>query len=82
MNESKTVQAQRHPASTRELKQDFARVDNDRDGRVDFAEFKQLLQGLDAEMSEQELRIGFREVDSDHDGLIDCREFIDWWSTD
>lgn len=82
MKESKTVQTRRHPAGTRELKQDFARVDSDGDGRVDFAEFKRLLQGLDAEMSEQELRIGFREVDSDHDGLIDCGEFIDWWSTD
>ena len=82
MKDSKTVQTLRHPAGARELKQEFARVDRDRNGRVNFDEFKQLMQGLDAEMSEEELRIGFHEVDADRDGLIDCQEFIDWWSAD
>jgi Ca2+-binding EF-hand superfamily protein len=72
----------RHPAEHRELIQEFAAADRDNDGRIDSAEFRLLLEGLDAAMSAEELQIGFREVDTDHDGLIDCREFVDWWSSD
>ncbi|HLS82376.1 MAG TPA: EF-hand domain-containing protein [Steroidobacter sp.] len=72
----------RHPAGERELLEEFAVADRDDDGRVDFAEFKALLEGLEAGMSEEEMRIGFAEVDADQDGLIDCREFAAWWSSD
>lgn len=72
----------RHPASGSELRAAFATADLDRDGRVDFAEFEQLLGDLEAGMSKQDLTIGFREVDTDHDGLIDSREFIEWWRSD
>jgi Ca2+-binding EF-hand superfamily protein len=72
----------RHPAARRELVEEFAVADRDKDGRIDFEEFKLLLEGLDAAMSIDELQIGFREVDADHDGWIDCREFVDWWSSD
>jgi Ca2+-binding EF-hand superfamily protein len=74
--------ASRHPASERELKEEFVLTDRDHDGRVDFAEFTRLLQGLEAGMSAQELRIGFREVDADADGFINFQEFVDWWSAD
>jgi calmodulin len=79
---SKTTESLRHPADMRELKRDFARLDRDGDGRVDYEEFKQLLESLQAGMSERELHIGFREIDTDHDGLIDCLEFSDWWRSD
>jgi calmodulin len=72
----------RRPAAQRELIQEFAAADRDNDGRIDFGEFRLLLEGLDAAMSIEEMQIGFREVDADHDGLIDCREFVDWWSSD
>jgi Ca2+-binding EF-hand superfamily protein len=72
----------RHPAKRRELIQEFAAADRDNDGRIDFEEFKLLLEGLDAAMSIDEMQIGFREVDTDGDGWIDCREFVDWWSSD
>jgi Ca2+-binding EF-hand superfamily protein len=72
----------RHPAGTQELRQDFARADLDRDGRINFDEFKQLLDGLEAGMSDEELHIGFQEIDVDRDGLIDCQEFITWWRED
>jgi Ca2+-binding EF-hand superfamily protein len=71
-----------HPASARELREAFATADSNRDGRIDFAEFEQLLRDLDAGMSKQELTLGFREVDTDRDGLIDTREFIEWWKSD
>jgi calmodulin len=72
----------RHPAAGRELLEEFAVADRDNDGRVNFAEFKQLLDGLESGMSEAEMRIGFQEVDTDRDGFIDRREFCEWWSTD
>jgi Ca2+-binding EF-hand superfamily protein len=72
----------RHPSSARELQHAFASADRDRDGRIDFAEFEQLLEDLEAGMSKQDLAIGFREVDADHDGLIDTREFMEWWRSD
>jgi Ca2+-binding EF-hand superfamily protein len=72
----------RHSASPRELKEEFAVADRDRDHRLNYAEFASLLQGLEAGMSTQELQLGFREIDTDTDGFIDFQEFIDWWTAD
>ena len=72
----------RHPASGRELREAFMASDRDQDGRIDFAEFEQLLGDLEAGMSKQDLAIGFGEVDTDHDGLIDSVEFMEWWRSD
>lgn len=72
----------RHPMSARELREAFATADGDRDGRIEFAEFEQLLADLEAGMSQQDLTIGFREVDTDRDGLIDLQEFMEWWRSD
>jgi Ca2+-binding EF-hand superfamily protein len=76
------TQRNRHPANSRELLEEFASADRDNDGRIDFQEFRQLLEGLEAGMSEAEMKIGFKEIDADHDGLIDRREFSDWWASD
>lgn len=72
----------RQLASHRELIQQFAAADRDNDGRIDFGEFRLLLEGLEAGMSIDEMQIGFGEVDANRDGLIDCREFTDWWTSD
>jgi Ca2+-binding EF-hand superfamily protein len=72
----------RHPSSGRELRAAFSTADADRDGRINAAEFQQLLEDLEAGMSKQELAIGFKEVDTDRDGLIDCGEFMEWWRSD
>lgn len=72
----------RFSATAAELRREFKRVDRNVDGKVSFDEFKELLLGLDAGMSEEEMRIGFREVDTDKDGLINQQEFADWWSSD
>jgi Ca2+-binding EF-hand superfamily protein len=74
-----------HPSSVppeliEELREDFEEVDDDQDGQIDFAEFRGLLENLEAGMSDAELRIGFREIDADHDGRISLREFVAWRS--
>lgn len=72
----------RHPAGERELKEEFAVADRDRDHRLNYDEFASLLQGLEAGMSDRELHIGFHEIDTDTDGFIDFQEFVDWWTVD
>lgn len=72
----------RHPSGQRELLEEFAVADRDDDGRINLQEFRLLLEGLDAGMSDEEIKLGFQEIDADRDGLIDRREFADWWSSD
>lgn len=72
----------RRLAGQRELLEEFASADRDNDGRIDFHEFRQLLEGIEAGMSEAEMKIGFEEIDADRDGLIDRREFAEWWASD
>ena len=72
----------RSTTSRAELRREFKRVDRNVDGRIDFAEFKDLLEGLGAGMSQQVMHIGFHEVDADKDGLIDLEEFCEWWLSD
>jgi len=74
--------AARTPATVAEIRREFKHADRNVDGRIDFDEFCELLQGLDAGMNAPELRQGFHEVDANKDGLIDQQEFIDWWTTD
>jgi Ca2+-binding EF-hand superfamily protein len=82
VKQSNKAASSRHPAGIEELRREFALADLDHDNRINFVEFKQLLEGLQAGMSEQDMQIGFQEVDTDRDGLIDREEFIEWWSED
>jgi Ca2+-binding EF-hand superfamily protein len=81
-NQSNGAGPSRHPADIKELRREFALADLNRDDRISFVEFRQLLEGLNAGMSERDMQIGFQEVDTDRDGLIDREEFIEWWSED
>jgi Ca2+-binding EF-hand superfamily protein len=66
------------PERIEELNEDFAAVDEDQDGRIDYAEFTVLMDELGAGMSGDVLRIGFGEIDTDQDGRISLAEFIAW----
>lgn len=77
---SPTNPSSMRPELIEELREDFAEVDDDQDGQIDFAEFSNLMENLEAGMSPDHLRIGFREIDSDHDGRINLTEFVAWRS--
>jgi Ca2+-binding EF-hand superfamily protein len=62
-----------------ELHADFDEFDKDGDGLMEFNEFVNFLDGLEAEMSQDDCRIGFAEIDTDRDGVIEFDEFVEWW---
>ena len=72
----------RHLAAHRELVQEFAAADRDKDGRIDFGEFRLLLEGLEAACRSRRCKSVFAKSTPNRDGWIDCREFADWWSSD
>jgi calmodulin len=65
-----------------ELREAFDYNDRDGDGRIQLDEFSDMLDELEADMSENEIEIGFKDIDTNDDGLIDFQEFVAWWSED
>lgn len=68
------------PEEIAELRENFTYNDSNHDGKIDFKEFRSMLQDLEANVPADEARIGFDEIDTDNDGAIQFEEFIDWWS--
>ena len=69
----------RPPKSHLELTEVFRCCDSNHDGGIDFDEFKEFLDCLDAGMAAAQLLIGFRKIDTDRNGLINLSECIAWW---
>ena len=65
-----------------ELREAFDYNDRDTDGMIQLDEFAEMLDELDADMSENEIRTGFGDIDTNDDGLIDFKEFVAWWAED
>jgi calmodulin len=65
-----------------ELRDTFDYNDRDEDGRIELDEFIDMLDELEANMSEQEAKVGFQDIDTNDDGLIDFKEFVAWWTED
>ena len=65
-----------------ELREHFAFCDTDRDHRINYTEFLELLENLEAGMSEEEMRVGFGLIDLDGNGYITFDEFSRWWTED
>ncbi len=63
-----------------QIREEFDHFDRDKNGRIDRAEFAELMRTLDADMSDEELTVGFDAIDTDGNGTIDFDEFVDWWS--
>lgn len=70
------------PTSPRqqEIREHFASCDTDRDHRINYSEFRGLLENLEAGMSDEEMRVGFGLIDLDRNGYISFDEFQRWWS--
>lgn len=65
-----------------ELREHFAFCDTDQDHRINYGEFLELLENLEAGMSEEEMRVGFGLIDLDGNGYISFEEFRRWWHED
>jgi calmodulin len=68
------------PEEREELEESFDYNDANDDGRIEFEEFVDMLNALDAYSGPEEARVGFETIDSDRDGSIDFEEFVAWWS--
>jgi len=65
-----------------ELRETFDYNDRDEDGTIELDEFVDMLDELEANMSDDEAKVGFQDIDTNDDGLIDFKEFIAWWTED
>jgi len=65
-----------------ELRETFDYNDRDEDGTIELDEFIDMLDELEANMSDDEAKVGFQDIDTNDDGLIDFKEFIAWWTED
>ena len=64
------------------MREAFDYNDRDEDGLIDIEEFADMLDDLEADMSDaDETRAGFRDIDTNHDGKIDFGEFAAWWAS-
>jgi Ca2+-binding EF-hand superfamily protein len=63
-----------------ELRQNFDNIDGNGDGWIVTAEFVQLLQSLDEDLSRDECLLAFEATDGDGDGKISFEEFMGWWT--
>jgi calmodulin len=82
MKSHESESASRFSVGIAELTREFKLADRNQDGKLDYPEFRAVLEGLEAGTSEREMHQGFHEVDTDRDGLISKDEFIEWWLTD
>ncbi len=62
-----------------ELREAFAFIDANRDGRIEFVEFAQLLASQRRHMTEAQCRNAFESIDGDRDGCITFDELAAWY---
>jgi Ca2+-binding EF-hand superfamily protein len=63
-----------------ELMENFEHFDRDHNGKIDLAEFSELLDALGSDMNDGDKRIGFDAIDTDGSKAIDFDEFATWWA--
>lgn len=64
---------------TQKLRESFDHYDRDKNGSIDYAEFKELLTALDDKMDDDSQRLAFGTIDEDSSGTIQFDEFREWW---
>lgn len=65
-----------------DLKAEFAEFDRDRDGKIDWSEFRRLLTRLGLRRTDAVMQEVFRSVDENRDGYISYAEFKRWWQAE
>jgi len=65
-------------ATLDELRETFARIDDNGDGSISFAEFRSLMHETGDQRDDISLRIVFGRVDTNNDGRIDFPELRTW----
>jgi len=64
-----------------ELHEIFDHFDRNNDGKIDRAEFIDLMKALDAFESEREVKLGFNAIDVDSSGVVEFDEFSRWFAS-
>ena len=67
--------------NTDNLRATFDRFDGDKNGAIDFFEFKNLLAALDYATDDDSNRLAFGTIDVNGSGTIQFEEFQTWWQT-
>ncbi len=57
----------------------FERLDINKDGQLDEAEFGEILERLGWDSPAEVRSLEFAAMDGDSDGLVGFEEFADWW---
>jgi hypothetical protein len=63
-----------------EIEEMFARIDEDGDRSISFAEYARLMREMDRASPDAALRGGFDAIDTDRDGRVSFDEFRAWIS--
>jgi Ca2+-binding EF-hand superfamily protein len=72
---------QRFEPAVDEMKETFARIDENGSGSIEFGEFIALMLEMDHTHSECALRAQFAAIDTNGDGRISLEEFAAWFGT-
>ena len=62
-----------------EIKEAFAFFDRDKDGLIQFDEFRSLLETVNPDATVSQAAEGFSMTDTNSDGYVDLDEFMTWW---
>lgn len=62
-----------------EIRSNFEFFDRDKNGLIDFEEFRGVLKVVNPEASVNQAAEGFSMTDTNSDGYVDLDEFITWW---
>jgi len=63
-----------------EVREIFSHYDTDGNGVIDVGEFSNLLNALDADLTDEQIKAGLNSLDDNQNGMIEFDEFIAWWA--
>ena len=70
-----------YPRSPAEIRRHFEFFDDDKNGYIDFAEYRDMLKLMGQKVSTEEAAESFSTIDTDCDGQVSFEEFVAWWQS-